>query len=220
MIVVRDADGEELWDASANNTLVLFGSHGGGKTILARHIALKWAEAGGTVVAGHKHEHEYGDLYPTIHMLGERKTSLDASVEYGRLMDTDSSGHGLLIIVDDAVALKDHNKTYLHDRVRSNVTWVVLSLSPRLKWKTDAAHIGLGRLRQKDARAAFGWSESSRVPLLNTKGVAVRSLPGGAVVRQQVGSESMYGTVRERGELPFKNPLPSVQRRSLYGGVQ
>ncbi len=219
MIVLRDVDGEELWDASANNTLVVFGGHGGGKTMLARRIALEWAEAGGTVVIGHKHEQQYGDLYPTIHYLGERKTSLDSAVEYGRLMDSDASDHGLLIIVDDMTLLKNEGRMYLHDRERSNVTWVVLTLSPRLKWKTEAAHIGVGRLRQKDVRAAFGWTEESGVPVLNAKGVTVRSLADGTVVRQNVGPESTYVTVAVREELPFKNPLPDAPRRGLYGGV-
>lgn len=214
-----DADNEPLWNTSFQNTLVVFGPHGSGKTVLARHLALSWAETGGTVLVSYRHAEHYADMQHAVHGSRGHSKTPDPVVAYGREMDKDARDHRLLVIVDDAHLLRAQDKSYLDSRGPSNVTWVVIGIGPRGGWD-HAAHIGMGNVRQKHARSIFGWTEDSDVPVLTRqKGAAMVKRYDG-LYRRMVPSNSLYAPARDRAlSLPAKAPLPTPEGRSWYAGA-
>lgn len=220
MVLFLDDDNEVLWDTSVQNTLAIFGPHGSGKTVLARHLALSWAEAGGTVLVSYRSGVHYADMQHAVHGSRGRRNTPDPVVAYGREMDKDSRDHRLLVVLDDAQLLRSQDKAYLSSRGPSNVTWVVTGIGPHSGWE-HAAHIGMGNVRQKLARPLFGWSEDSDVSVLTRqKGSAMVKNADGTLSRLVVPASARYAPYQERATyLSAKAPLPTPERRSWYAEV-
>lgn len=210
MVQLKDASGDVMWDFDVERTLSIFGTPGAGKTVLARHAARTWLNAGGVVLAGNGWNGiDFRDL--PVHLM-----SPDDAVQYGRYTDETSRGQNLLIIIDPAEHLSEENLDYLNRRPVTHVRWLVVSGHPRPGSQFES--IGMGRMTVASFRMAFGSAVDDRdASKMRQRGVAVQRSTDGGVIEQIVPFEDVVNAPQIPDVLRL--PLPTFPNRAWYAGL-
>lgn len=219
-MILKDEGGAVLWDFDMSNVLALRGDMGIGKTTLARHAALSWAENGGAVIVAANMTVEYADMSSAVH-LSEIDDSFLEMVTYLHYQMAEMPEKKLLIVVDDVDRCSLKTLEVLMRRVNhpdNNIFWMLTSHRVLLMGARNASrNMLMGRATDDLVRDLFD------VPHVARKGHALQ-LPLGTVLRKDSNvlverhvPISEYLKLRERlARVTRKEPIPTPPKRFWY----
>lgn len=212
-MILENGAGQELWDFAEREVLAVYGHVGGGKTTLAQHVALSWAETGVcNVIVGSTEPSEWDTLRDIVHV-----TSPEEAFEFGLLM-RHYPKQNCVVVIDGA---DDLNLEGPESYELRNMAWTFTSYRPLFHgWEGRWTNLGVGTQSLEELTDAFGEEDSGyqswRKPVPHLRGRTVRSDDNGHVVEERLAFDLAENIPSRALSAYRKKPLRGIPSRDWY----